>query len=104
MADTQQYKCSTCKCHRLESAFKVNRKGSRLKTCLGCNERKKRPRAIVPNEGPVLCGGHADVSGRIDVYETDDGVLSLQSTLTGCDDDKHAQLLAMFKIAAPDWH
>ena len=51
MTDTQLIRCSSCKCHRAESAFKVNKKGGRLKTCLGCNERRRKP--IAPPAKPV---------------------------------------------------
>ena len=40
MAD-QLIKCSRCKCNREPSAFKVNKKGGLLKTCMVCNERKR---------------------------------------------------------------
>ena len=43
MTDTPLIRCSSCKCHRAETAFRVNKKGGRLKTCLACNERRRKP-------------------------------------------------------------
>jgi hypothetical protein len=42
MTDTQLIKCSSCKCNREPSAFKVNKKGGLFKTCIVCNERRRK--------------------------------------------------------------
>ena len=97
MADTQEYKCSTCKCHRAESAFKVNRKGNRLKTCLGCNERKRKTPAKADladtNKADLADTNKADPpSPRIDLCEGSAGECErIIVTLSGSDTNRRAQ-------------
>ena len=91
MADIQQYKCSTCKCHRVESAFKVNRKGSRLKTCLGCNERKRKTTPAKVNP----------LSPRIEIYASPTGACErIVVTLRGSDDERREQHDSTFEMFA----
>ena len=91
MADTQQYKCSTCKCYRLGSAFKVNRKGSRLKTCLGCNERKKRK----PQPQSIVQPPHIPFSVDVD----DSEVVHITTVLDGTDAERTEQMYAAYRYA-----
>ena len=92
MADTQQYKCSTCKCHRLGSAFKVNRKGNRLKTCLGCNERKRKTPAKADPVDAKEVDPADPPSPLIDIYASSTGACErIVVTLRGSDANRRAQ-------------
>jgi hypothetical protein len=74
MTDTQLIRCSSCKCHRVESAFKINKKGNRLTTCLACNERRRKP--IAP---PIKLIAFADPPAPIVTMSASDKVCVLKA-------------------------